>query len=221
MKLYIYLLVFCFSYYMQAQLPKGFVYLHDVAPSIQLDLRYCGYNNFVGTPIDGYDAEVCIVTLPTAKALQKAQQSLRKDSLSLLIYDSYRPQRAVNHFVRWAKQLQDTVMKSQFYPHVNKANLFKEGYIATKSRHSGGSTVDLTLVDLTTGKPLDMGTDYDYFGKASWVEHEGLTETQKHNRQLLQKVMKANGFYPYPKEWWHFTLIGGPFRGQYFDFPVE
>lgn len=220
MRFFSVLFVFVF-FQVNAQLPHGFVYLHNVAPSVKLELRYCGNDNFIGEPIDGYNAEVCIVTAPTAKALAKVQNTLMKDSLSLKIYDAYRPQRAVNHFVRWAKQINDTVMKQKYYPSVDKRLLFKKGYIASKSRHSSGSTVDLTIIDLKTNEELDMGTPFDFFGNESWVENSELTEAQIKNRQLLQKLMKDNGFYPYPKEWWHFTLIGGPFRNQYFDFPIE
>lgn len=204
-----------------AQLPEGFVYVDEVIPDIQLELRYCLNNNFVGQPVDGYKAEVCILTKPAALALKKVQEDLKKDSLSLKVFDSYRPQQAVNHFSKWARNVNDTVMKQQYYPNVDKRNLFRDGYIASKSRHSSGSTIDLTIVDLKTGKELDMGTPYDYFGEASWYLHEDLTQTQKANRALLHNIMSKHGFRHYPKEWWHFTLRGEPYKNQYFDFPVE
>jgi len=204
-----------------AQLPEGFVYVDEVIPDIQLELRYCLNNNFVGQPVDGYKAEVCILTKPAALALKKVQEDLKKDSLSLKVFDSYRPQQAVNHFSKWARNVNDTLMKQQYYPNVDKRNLFRDGYIASKSRHSSGSTIDLTIVDLKTGKELDMGTPYDYFGKASWYLHEDLTQTQKANRALLHNIMSKHGFRHYPKEWWHFTLRGEPYKNQYFDFPVE
>jgi len=204
-----------------SQLPEGFVYLDDVIPDIQVELRYCLNNNFVGEPVDGYHAEVCILTKQAAFALKKVQEELKKQNLALKVFDAYRPQRAVNHFSKWAKNVNDTLMKQQFYPEVEKRNLFKEGYIASRSRHSSGSTVDLTIVDLETGKELDMGTPYDYFGKASWLLHEDLTKDQKANRMLLHKIMLKHGFRHYPQEWWHFTLRGEPFKNQYFDFPVE
>jgi len=184
-------------------------------------LRYCNDNNFVGQQIDGYEKEVVITTTQTAKALKKIQDTLKTQGLGLKIYDAYRPQRAVNHFVRWAKQINDTLKKEEFYPNVKKRNLFKEGYIASKSRHSSGSTVDLTIINLETGEELDMGTPYDFFGPESWVENKNLTQKQQANRQLLQKVMLTNGFRNYPQEWWHFTLRGEPYRNQYFDFPVK
>ncbi|WP_290696634.1 M15 family metallopeptidase [Lacinutrix sp.] len=204
-----------------AQLPKGFVYAKTEIPTLKVDLQYCSDNNFVGEIIDGYNANVAIMTTQTASALNKVQAELAKQNLSIKIYDAYRPQRAVNHFVRWAKVVNDTLMKKQFYPRVNKRNLFKEGYIASKSRHSSGSTLDVTIVDLKTGKALDMGSPYDFFGSESWVENKNLTEAQSKNRQTIQKVMLTNGFRNYSQEWWHFTLRGEPYRNQYFDFLVE
>ncbi|WP_299385790.1 M15 family metallopeptidase [uncultured Lacinutrix sp.] len=204
-----------------AQLPEGFVYAKIEIPSIQVDLQYCGDNNFVGETIDGYNANVAIMTKQTAAALKKVQTELVKQNLGIKIYDAYRPQRAVNHFVRWAKVVNDTLMKQQFYPQVNKRNLFKAGYIASKSRHSSGSTLDITIVDLKTGEALDMGSPYDFFGSESWVENKNLTKEQSKNRQKLQTVMLTNGFRNYPKEWWHFTLRGEPYRNEYFDFVVE
>ncbi|MCL4112459.1 UNVERIFIED_CONTAM: hypothetical protein GTU68_046985 [Idotea baltica] len=204
-----------------AQLPEGFVYVDDLIPDIQIELRYCLNNNFVGQPVDGYNAEVCILSKQATLALRKVQEELKNQNLGLKIYDSYRPQRAVNHFSKWAKNVNDTLMKQQFYPEVDKRNLFKEGYIASRSRHSSGSTLDLTIVNLKTGEELDMGTPYDYFGKASWLLHDDLTEVQKSNRMLLHNIMTKHGFRHYPQEWWHFTLRGEPFKDQYFDFPVE
>jgi len=221
MKLNCIFLFLLFNLSAGAQLPEGFVYVDDVISDIQIELRYCLNNNFVGQPVDGYNAEVCILSKQATLALKKAQDALKRQNRSLKIYDAYRPQRAVNHFSKWAKNVNDTLMKKQFYPNVDKRNLFKEGYIASRSRHSSGSTLDLTIVDLKTGKELDMGTPYDYFGKASWLLHEDLTEEQKSNRMLLHNIMTKNGFRHYPQEWWHFTLRSEPFKDQYFDFPVE
>lgn len=203
------------------QLPDGFVYVRDIDSTIKVELRYCTINNFVGNSINGYNAEVCILTNQAAQKLKIIQSELKQYNLSLRIYDAYRPQRAVNNFMAWAKNVNDTITKQQFYPNVEKKNLFKEEYIATRSRHSSGSTVDLTLVDLTTNKVLDMGTPYDFFGEESWVLYNGISTQQKSNRMLLQSIMKKHGFIPYPKEWWHFTLGGEPFKNQYFDFPIE
>lgn len=214
--LFILFTAFCFG-----QLPKGFVYVKDVIPNIDVELRYCSDHNFVGEVIDGYNANRAILTKEAAASLKKVQAELNKQNLSIKIYDAYRPQRAVNHFVRWAKQINDTLMKAEFYPDVKKKNLFKAGYIASKSRHSSGSTLDITIVNMKTGEILDMGSPYDFFGKASWVKNDNLTATQKQNRSLLQKVMLSNGFRNYAQEWWHFTLRGEPYRNQYFDFEVE
>ncbi|WP_435137877.1 M15 family metallopeptidase [Formosa sp. A9] len=204
-----------------AQLPNGFVYVKDIDSTIKLELRYCTANNFVGSPINGYHEAVGIVTLPTAKALKAVQAELKAKQLSIKIYDAYRPQDAVNHFMAWAKQVNDTIMKPYFYPDVNKKHLFRDGYIASKSRHSSGSTVDLTLVSLQTGEELDMGSPYDFFGMPSWVTYQNLTPVQKENRALLQEIMQKHGFRNYNKEWWHFTLKSEPFKNQYFNFPVE
>jgi len=204
-----------------AQLPKGFVYVTDYIPDITLELRYFCSDNFIGTNIDGYEAEKCILTLPATLALQKVQAALKEKNLGIKVFDAYRPQRAVDHFRRWARDLNDTLMKQEYYPDVAKKDLFRLEYIATKSRHSSGSTVDLTIIDLKTKKELDMGSGFDFFGKISWVSYQNLTKEQLHNRALLQEVMKQHGFRNYPQEWWHFTLRGEPYRDQYFDFPVR
>ncbi|WP_103191233.1 M15 family metallopeptidase [Formosa algae] len=204
-----------------AQLPKGFVYIQDVIPSIQLELRYCTDYNFVGEPIYGYHNAVGIATSETAEALKAVQVELETKNLSLKIYDAYRPQEAVNHFITWAKDINDTLMKTDFYPNVDKRYLFRDGYIASKSRHSSGSTIDLTIVNTETGENLDMGSPFDYFGEPSWVAYSKLTNKQKENRMLLQRVMQKHGFRSYSKEWWHFTLRNEPFKNQYFNFPVE
>jgi len=203
------------------QLPKGFVHLNMIDASIQSDLRYITSNNFIGKPIDGYLKNTVITTTPTAKALKKVQQKLTKFGLSLLIFDAYRPQQAVNHFVRWAKVLNDTLMKQQYYPNLPKRHLFKLGYIASKSGHTRGSTVDLTIIDTKTGKELDMGSPYDFFGISSHPTYQKINKTQRSNRLLLRRLMIENGFRPYKNEWWHFTLNGEPFPKTYFDFVVK
>ena len=204
-----------------AQLPKGFVYITDEIPSIKVELRYFSSDNFVGRRVEGYKSNVLILSSDATLALKKVQQELLKDSLSLKIFDAYRPQRAVNHFKKWAKNVNDTLTKQDFYPKVKKKNLFKKGYISSHSRHSSGSTLDITIVNLRTCKELDMGTAYDYFGKESWTHYQGISEKQQVNRMLLKSVMNKHGFRNYPKEWWHFTLRGEPFLNQYFDFVVE
>jgi len=202
-------------------LPEGFVYAKTVISDLDVELRYFSSNNFVGDTIDGYKANVLILTKETANALQKVQHDLQQQNLCLKVYDGYRPQRAVNHFMRWAKDLNDTINKQEFYPDVEKRYLFREEYIATRSGHSRGSTLDLTIIDGITSEPLDMGSPYDFFGKESWVNHADLTEDQKSNRKLLQEVMLKHNFRNYAKEWWHFTLRWEPFPNTYFDFEVE
>lgn len=202
-------------------LPDGFVYAKDVIPDIDVELRYFSSNNFVGDTINGYKSNVLILTKEAAEALKKVQHELQQQNLCLRVYDGYRPQRAVNHFMSWAKDLNDTIKKQQFYPDVEKRHLFREEYIATRSGHSRGSTLDLTIIDGNTSIPLDMGSPFDFFGKESWVAHPDLTEQQKANRQLLQEVMLKHNFRNYPKEWWHFTLRWEPFPKTYFDFEIE
>lgn len=210
------------SFLLQSQeLPKGFSYVRDIAPTIQQELRYCNHNNFVGVPINGYEENVLITSTLTAQALKKVQDELLKKGFSLKVYDAYRPQTAVNHFVKWARVMNDTLMKQQYYPKINKRYLFKLGYIASKSGHSRGSSVDLTIVNLETGKELDMGSPYDFFGLQSHITFENITEDQKKNRRILQQVMKKYGFRPYTNEWWHFTLRNEPFPKTYFDFPIK
>ncbi|WP_053977427.1 M15 family metallopeptidase [Mangrovimonas xylaniphaga] len=202
-------------------LPEGFVYADSVIPDIEVELRYYSSHNFVGDTITGYQANRLILTKQAAEALKLVQDDLQQQNLCLKVYDGYRPQRAVNHFMEWARNLTDTIKKQEFYPNVNKKYLFRDGYIATRSGHSRGSTLDLTIVDAETLEPLDMGSPYDFFGIPSWVSYEGITKEQKENRQLLQKVMNKHNFRSYSKEWWHFTLRWEPFPDTYFDFPVK
>ncbi|MFI0430021.1 M15 family metallopeptidase [Mariniflexile sp. HMF6888] len=204
-----------------AQLPEGFVYVKSIIPDLDVELRYNTSNNFVGKRIDGYQSNKLILTKQAALALKEVQESLQDRNLCLKVYDGYRPQRAVDHFMSWAKDLNDTINKQAFYPDVDKLDLFVEEYIAARSGHSKGSTVDVTIINGNTGEPLDMGSNYDFFGEASWVNYKNINESQKANRQLLQEVMLKFGFKNYPKEWWHFTLKDEPFPDTYFDFPVK
>ena len=210
-----------FFHQLFAQLPKDFVYVSEVIPSIKIELRYFSNNNFTGKKVNGYTAEKAILTQQAANALKKVQLELLQDNLSLKIYDAYRPQRAVNFFWQWAKNVNDTLMKQHYYPNIKKSHLFKEEYIATRSRHSSGSTVDITIINLKTNTELDMGSPYDFFGPQSWVSYDKLTKTQLKNRMFLQNIMHKYGFRSYPKEWWHFTLRGEPYKDKYFDFVVE
>mgnify|MGYP000486484501 CR=1 FL=1 len=222
MKQFLFVIFITISCTLFAQkLPKGFVYLKNIDATIQKELRYLTTNNFIGKPINGYKKEVVIITKETALALHKIQQELLKDNVSLKIFDAYRPQQAVDHFVKWAKVLNDTLMKQQYYPKVAKRELFNVGFIATKSGHTRGSTVDLTMVDLKTNKELDMGYSYDFFGKESHPFYKNISKKQQQNRLFLRRKMLENGFKPYDNEWWHFTLKNEPFPKTYFNFPIE
>lgn len=203
------------------QLPDGFCYVHDVIEDVVLDIRYAGEHNFVGKPIDGYLAPYAVMTVEAADALKKAADAFREMGYRLKIFDAYRPQSAVKHFVRWSQDADDMKMQAEFYPeYKTKSRIVDEGYIARNSSHMRGSAVDLTLVD-ADGNELDMGTCFDYFGKRSWHGAEGLTQEQEENRELLKKVMEANGFRPFEQEWWHYRLKNEPFKTEKFDFPVQ
>lgn len=213
-------LLLCFGQ-LQAQLPEGFVYVERLIPDIEVRLSYYSNQNFVGDTIDGYRANKLILTYETATALAKVQSYLQSRNLCLVVFDGYRPQTAVNHFVRWAQDLNDTLMKPIYYPDVEKRHLFRDGYIASKSGHSRGSTIDLGLINGNTGALIDMGTTFDFFGEASGIDYLNITDSQIKNRKILQEAMMHFGFRNYPKEWWHFTLRNEPFPDTYFDFPVE
>ncbi|MDH3323612.1 MAG: M15 family metallopeptidase [Flavobacteriaceae bacterium] len=200
---------------------KDFVNLKEIMPDLRSDLRYYGSHNFVGKPIDGYNAPVLLLTKEAAHALKKVQDELKKIGFGLLIYDAYRPQRAVDHFVRWAQDEEDTTMKVEFYPNIDKKDIFAKGYISPKSGHSRGSTVDLTIVSLKTRHILNMGSPYDLFDEISSIENKNITQNQQALRLLLKRRMEKHGFKSYPKEWWHFTLKNEPYPSTYFDFPVE
>ena len=203
------------------QLPDGFCYVHDVIEDVVLDIRYAGEHNFVGKPIDGYLTPYAVMTVEAADALKKAADTFREMGYRLKIFDAYRPQSAVKHFVRWSQDADDMKMQAEFYPeYKTKSRIVDEGYIARNSSHMRGSAVDLTLVDMD-GNELDMGTCFDYFGKRSWHGAKGLTQEQEENRELLKKVMEANGFRPFEQEWWHYRLKNEPFKTEKFDFPVQ
>ena len=202
-------------------MPDGFCILTDSIPDAVLEIRYYSTNNFVGTRIDGYEEPVALITQKAASALRKASDEFHEKGYKIKIYDAYRPQRAVDHFVRWSKDLSDTTMKSVFYPHIQKTTIFSRGYVARKSRHSRGSTVDMTLVDIKTGKEVDMGGIFDFFGGVSRAISDQITPAQQQNRLLLRNIMIQNGFAPVQGEWWHFTLRNEPYPTTYFNFPVK
>ncbi|MFO7675377.1 MAG: M15 family metallopeptidase [bacterium] len=202
-------------------LPEGFVDAAAVVPGLVVDMRYAGSHNFVGRPIDGYEAPVCILTREAAEALAGVQRELRDYGLGLKVFDCYRPARAVADFVRWAKDETDSKMKSEFYPDMEKSELFPKGYIAERSGHSRGSTIDLTLVDLPSGSELPMGTGYDFFSERSWPKDAKQAPEARAARLLLSVVMQGRGFEPYESEWWHFRLADEPYPDTFFDFPVR
>jgi D-alanyl-D-alanine dipeptidase len=225
--------------------PADFVSLQDVDPTILADIRYVTPHNFTGDPVDGYRAPLCILTRPAADALRRAQQEFVAQGYSLKVYDCYRPQRAVNDFVGWARDLADQRMKAEFYPRVDKSQLFADGYIAEQSGHSRGSTVDLTLVRLPAaqtppyvpGQPLvdcaapapvrfpdntiDMGTGYDCFDTLAHTMDPRIQGEQLQNRLLLKTGLERQGLENYPSEWWHFTFKPETYPDTYFDFPVD
>lgn len=225
-------------------LPEGFARLSELDDSIQLDIRYIGNNNFLGRPVAGYQAAECILSTPAALALVEVQAMVTQLGLSLKIYDCYRPQQAVNDFMQWAADADDQRMRVSYYPEVAKEQLFELGYIAERSGHSRGSTVDLTLVPLGTAVPeadplaqqydcraavarrfpdnsLDMGTGYDCFDPRSHTDNIVVGAEVLQRRHLLRDIMEAAGFTNYDQEWWHYTLNDEPFADQYFDFPVR
>ena len=208
----------------QAQMPAGFVDAATVVDGLVVDMRYFGEDNFVGVRIDGYEAPRCLLTRPAAAALMRVQRELAPQGLGLKVFDCYRPTRAVAHFVRWARDLKDVTRKADFYPDVDKRELFRLGYISNRSGHSRGSTVDLTLVQGGQGAApveLDMGTRFDFFGPQSWPSSRAVGAHAQANRKILATAMRRGGFYPYDREWWHFTLRGEPYPGTYFNFPVR
>ena len=201
--------------------PSGFVLLADFVPSIVQEIRYYSTYNFIGDRIDGYEEPCAIITVEAARALKAVAAEMIVQGYRLKVFDAYRPTTAVKHFVLWGIEDLDLRMKPFFYPTLDKTDLFQRGYIASQSSHSRGSTVDLTLLDMATGKELDMGSPFDLFNEVSHPDYRGITEEQYANRMLLQKTMVRNGFEPIDCEWWHFTLRDEPYPDTYFSFPVS
>ncbi|WP_329388074.1 M15 family metallopeptidase [Streptomyces sp. NBC_01351] len=203
--------------------PSGFVALREVDPSVRQDMRYAGARNFTGGVVDGYEEPVCLLARPAAEALRRAQGRLLVRGYSLRVYDCYRPQRAVDRFVRWAREADgpgDWERKAEFYPNVERDRLIPEGYIAEKSGHSRGSTVDVTLEGIPWGREVDMGTAFDFFDPLSHTDDPRVTGAARANRQLLKRVLGEEGFVNLPEEWWHFTYEPEAYPDSYFDFPV-
>ena len=216
---------------------SDFVVLSEAVPDVIIEARYYGTYNFVGARIDGYLEPTALMTRQAADSLKAVSDEVKAMGYRLKIYDAYRPQMAVDHFMRWGADMNDTAMRPYFYPYVDRSRLFEMGYIAKKSGHSRGSTIDLTLFDMATGKELDMGGVHDWFGKEShpdfcgniatgqWhadkSQHWELTPDQFRNRMILRKAMLNHGFKPYECEWWHFTLRNEPYPNTYFNLPVQ
>ena len=200
---------------------SDFVRVTDVIPDAILEIRYYSTYNFVGERIDGYELPIALMTREAADSLKAVNDELKANGYRIKIWDTYRPQRAVNHFIRWAENISDTAMKAVFYPMVDKALLFEQGYIYARSSHSRGSTVDLTLLDAASGKELDMGSPFDWFGEESHPDYPCPLYRQSENRKILHNAMVRHGFEGIDSEWWHFTLRNEPYPDTYFDFPVQ
>ena len=210
-----------------------FVTLTDVVPDALLEIRYYSTYNFVGQRIDGYLRPTALLTRQAADSLRRVSNDLMKKGYRLKVYDAYRPQQAVDHFMRWAADIEDTLMRQYFYPNVPKDELFEREYIMARSGHTRGSTIDLTIFDMRTEKEVDMGGTFDWFGPESHPNYGGnpltgeytgaekLSEEQFRNRMILRQAMTSHGFKALPTEWWHFTLNNEPFPNTYFNFPVE
>ena len=209
------------THYIPEKDPSGFVLLADHIPSIVQEIRYYSTYNFIGDRIDGYEEPIALLTKEAARALKTVANEMNVQGYRLKIFDAYRPTTAVKHFIMWGIEDQDVRMKPYFYPDVVKQDLFSKGYIAKRSSHSRGSTVDLTLLDMRTGKEVDMGSQFDWFGIESHPDYRGITEEQYENRMFLQKAMVRGGFTPIDCEWWHFTLADEPYPDMYFTFPVS
>ena len=202
-------------------LPEGFVYVTDAVPDVILDIRYYSTYNFLGVRVDDYNAPVAIITEEAARALVQVNAEVRAQGYLLRVFDAYRPQGAVDHFVRWAEDPNDILTKEYFYPDIAKDRIIPDGYIMERSGHSRGSTIDLTLVDMLTGKELDMGTAFDFFGIESHHWTPLITQEQTDNRMILRNAMERAGFVAYEGEWWHYTLGNEPYPDTFFDFPVQ
>ena len=201
--------------------PSGFVLISDYVPGVIQEIRYHSTYNFVGERIDGYEEPVALITIEAARALKSVANEMNVQGYRLKVFDAYRPLCAVKHFVLWGIEDQDIRMKPYFYPDLQKQELFSGGYIASRSSHTRGSTVDLTLLDMATGKELDMGSPFDLFSEVSHPDSKHVTDEQYANRMILQNVMIRNGFEPIDCEWWHFTLKDEPYPDTYFEFPVS
>ena len=201
--------------------PSGFVLLADYVPHILQEIRYYSSYNFIGERIDGYEEPCALLSIEAARALKAVSNEVFVQGYRLKVFDAYRPVCAVKQFVMWGIEDTDIRMKPYFYPDLEKQELFSKGYIATESSHSRGSALDLTLLDMKTGKELDMGSPFDLFSPISHPDCRDITDEQYENRMILQRSMVRNGFEPFECEWWHFSLVNEPYPDTYFAFPVS
>lgn len=198
----------------------GFVYADEAVPGIRWDAKYATWDNFTGKPVDGYLVNRIVGTTELCTALAEAQKKAGELGFGLLLWDGYRPQQAVDCFIRWSEQPEDGRTKARHYPRIERADMFEQGYVATRSGHSRGSTVDLGLYDLATGYVTAMGGDHDLMDPISHHGAEGITAAETENRRQFRAVMEACGFQAYEYEWWHYTLRNEPYPDTYFDFPI-
>lgn len=202
-------------------LPENFVYLEDIDSTIIQDIQYATPNNIIGRPVEGYYAHRCIVTRPVAELLSIIQKELTRQSFGLKVFDCYRPQMAVDNFYQWSQDISQQQTKAQYYPRINKIDLFKLGFFIQKSGHTRGSTVDLTLVNLHDKTELDMGTPFDFMDELSYPSNTAISIDQYNNRMILRNIMLKYQFLPLDTEWWHFTFENEPYRDTYFNFPIR
>jgi zinc D-Ala-D-Ala dipeptidase len=199
---------------------NDFVFVDEFVPGIRWDAKYATWDNFTGKPVDGYQANRIVGTRALCAAVERAQEKAAASGLGLLLWDGYRPQRAVDCFLRWSQQPDDGRTKLRHYPNIDRPEMFEQGYVAAKSGHSRGGTVDLTLYDLATGELAPMGGDHDLMDPVSHHGATGITQAEAGNRQYLCSIMEACGFNSYDCEWWHYTLEHEPYPNTYFDFPI-
>jgi D-alanyl-D-alanine dipeptidase len=199
---------------------KGFLFLDEALPGIRWDAKYATWDNFTGKPVDGYEVNRIVGTYELASALRVAQEKAADLGYGLLLWDGYRPQRAVNRFLQWSREPEDGRTKAKHYPNIRRSDMIRKGYVAARSSHSRGSAVDLTLFRLDTGELVPMGGDFDLMDAVSHHDAEGITKAEAENRRLLRSIMESSGFLSYEREWWHYCLKNEPYPDTYFDFPI-
>jgi D-alanyl-D-alanine dipeptidase len=202
-------------------LPEGFVFVDEVVPDIRWDAKYATWDNFTGRPVEGYLANRIVGSHALCDALRRVSKEAATQDLGLLLWDGYRPQRAVDCFLKWSRQPEDGRTKPRHYPNIDRPDMFVQGYVASRSGHSRGSTVDLTLYSLVSGELVPMGGDHDLMDPISHHGAPGVPQDQAVHRQVLRELMEAGGFNSYECEWWHYSLAHEPYPDTYFDFPIS